>query len=304
MLRSHRHVTRVILMWQGIVRSPWRSLAGFCAAVVTAGAFLGAGALLTGMGRVLESGLERLGADLVVAPRAYRHAVERWLVEGTAPSVPTEVPGEWRHRLEERPLVGVREIVPWDLTAGGQGHPAAGKAASVLLIRLERWGQPMMVLPEVEEALPEAAVVVAEQVARRVARDLQPVVRYLAAAAGGAWVGLLLMVGVLTAVQVAERRRELGMLRAVGASRRALVALVLGEVLCLAAAGAVAGTGLALGALVLAPRELTGALAPWDYVRLALTAVGLTLATALAAATGPALRAAWMDPLAAVQQGR
>lgn len=293
------------LVVRGIRRSPWRSFARWLAALVGAGAFLAAGGLFTGMQRNLEMGLARLGADLVVAPSAHRSAVERWLAEGEAPPIPKEVPvAEWRQRMESGLLVGVREIASWDLTAGGDGQPAPGPEASVLLVRLERWGQPMMVLPEIEAALPEAAVVVAEQITRRVARDLQPVVRLATTAAVVAWLGALLITGLLTAAQVAERRGELGMLRSIGASRRRLVGLILGETGLLAAGGSVVGSLMGLGALALPPPELTAPLTPADLGLLTLAAAALTTLTAMGAAAVPALRTAFMDPLAAVQTGR
>lgn len=293
------------LVLRGIRRSPWRSLAGWLAALVGAGAFLAAAALFMGMERSLETGVAQLGADLVVAPASHRAAVERWLAEGEASPIPAEVPvAQWRHRMESGTLVGVREIAPWDLTAGGSGQPAAEPEASVLLVRLERWGQPMMVLPEIAGALPEAAVVVTEQITRRVAEDLQPLVRLVTTAAVAAWLGALLITGLLTAAQVAERRGELGMMRSVGASRRLLVGIMLGETGLLAAAGSVVGSLVGLVALALAPLELTALLTPADLGILTLTAVGLTTATALAAAAAPTLRTAWMDPLAAVQHGR
>lgn len=273
--------------------------------MVGAGAFLAAAALLLGMERSLETGLAQLGADLVVAPSAYRSAVEQWLAEGEAAPVPAEVPvAEWRQRMESGLLVGVREIAPWDLTGGGDGRPSVGPEASVLLIRLERWGQPMMVLPEIEAALPEAAVVVAEQITRRVAQDLQPLVRLVTTAAAVAWLGALLITGLLTAAQVAERKSELGMMRSIGASRRCLLGLILGETGLPAAGGSMVGSLLGLGALALPPPALTASLTPADLAILTMAAVGLTTATALAAAAVPALRTVWMDPLTAVQQGR
>ena len=97
---------------------------------------------------------------------------------------------------------------------------------------------------------------------------------------------------------VAERRRELAIRAAVGASPGKLVRLVMGSSLVVTGAGLVAGTMLATAT----GRSLAGLLygvGPYDAATFA-TVVVVALA-ALAASAVPARRAARLDPLTALR---
>jgi len=109
-------------------------------------------------------------------------------------------------------------------------------------------------------------------------------------------------VGILTilTIAVAERTSEIGLLRAVGATRRGILALFLGEAALLAVLGGTAGLLLGWGA-ALALHLLVPALpvhTPWSY---ALLAELLALCVGLAAGVLPARRAALLDPLEALR---
>ena len=104
--------------------------------------------------------------------------------------------------------------------------------------------------------------------------------------------------GVLS-YSVSQRTRELGVRIAVGASRRDVLALVVGQALRLTAAGIGVGVVLAAGAGRLLRSQIFG-VSPLDPV----TFVGVVLllgAVALLAAWLPARRAAKVDPIIALQ---
>jgi putative ABC transport system permease protein len=132
--------------------------------------------------------------------------------------------------------------------------------------------------------------------------------QYVEAAAGGlnmllglVYVMLLLAIAIALmgiantlALSVHERTRELGMLRAVGATRRQVRAIVRGESVIVATIGTAAGliAGLALGALLVEVASVDAfAVAPASLIAVAIAGV---LAGALAAVR-PARRAAAMN---------
>jgi putative ABC transport system permease protein len=128
--------------------------------------------------------------------------------------------------------------------------------------------------------------------------------RLAASVAGslGAVALLLAAIGIygLTAFAVTCRTREIGVRMALGANRRAVVAMVVGQSLRLAAVGAGVGLLAAAGVGQLLSSLLFG-VSPLDPIAFGATAATLT-AVAVAATLGPALRASRIDPLRALRQ--
>jgi len=126
-------------------------------------------------------------------------------------------------------------------------------------------------------------------------------ITFAVAAIGG--VSLLVGgVGILTilTIAVAERTSEIGLLRAVGATQRGVLAIFLGEAAMLAALGGAAGLGLGW-AVAQALRLALPALpvhTPWSY---AVAAELMAVAVGLAAGVLPARRAARLDPVEALR---
>jgi putative ABC transport system permease protein len=103
----------------------------------------------------------------------------------------------------------------------------------------------------------------------------------------------------LTAFSVAQRTREIALRMALGASREAVLSLVLRQAGRLAVFGAMAGLALAIGVSMLLRSLLVG-IAPIDPVAFA-AATGVFAAILLAAAWTPARRAARLDPMQALR---
>jgi putative ABC transport system permease protein len=109
-------------------------------------------------------------------------------------------------------------------------------------------------------------------------------------------------VGILTIMTIAVRERtaEIGLLRALGARRRQVVAVFLAEAVALSAVGGIAGLVLGYGSA----RLLSGALpalpthTPVVYVALAEL---LAVVIGLAAGVVPARHAARLDPIEALR---
>jgi putative ABC transport system permease protein len=98
---------------------------------------------------------------------------------------------------------------------------------------------------------------------------------------------------------VSERTREIGILKALGASRIAILRLMLQESLLLASLGAAAGLACTYGV-----KAVLGETLPTLTILISqgwvLRAVALALAGALAGALYPAYRAATIDPVDAL----
>jgi putative ABC transport system permease protein len=107
-----------------------------------------------------------------------------------------------------------------------------------------------------------------------------------------------LVIALTAYTAVAERRREYGIVKAMGATRRTLIVLALGQTLVLAALGLVTG-----GVLFAAGRELIAAASPQFLVVVtapaAVRAAAAALSMALVAAMVPARRLARLDPASA-----
>jgi len=121
----------------------------------------------------------------------------------------------------------------------------------------------------------------------------------------GALGGISLLVGavgILTIMTIAvgERTAEIGLLRALGAGRRSIMLLFLGEATVLGAMGGAAGLALGLGGawLLSAVVPALPTHTPWSYVMLAET---LAAAIGLGAGVLPARHAAGMDPIEALR---
>ncbi len=102
------------------------------------------------------------------------------------------------------------------------------------------------------------------------------------------------------AYTVARRTSEIGIRMALGAQRRSVVSMVLGEALAMAAVG----LGIGIPATLMAARLLETLLfqiKPNDPMALA-AAVAILLAAVLAAAYGPAFRASRVDPWTALRE--
>ena len=109
-------------------------------------------------------------------------------------------------------------------------------------------------------------------------------------------------VGILTilTIAVAERTAEIGLLRAIGATRRRVLLLFLGEAALLAAAGGVAGLffGWSVAGLLKLILPALPVQIPWTY---ALLAELVAVSVGLLAGVMPARRAALLDPLDALR---
>jgi putative ABC transport system permease protein len=121
----------------------------------------------------------------------------------------------------------------------------------------------------------------------------------------GAIAGISLLVGatgILTMMWIAvgERTSEIGLVRALGATREQVQLMFLAEAAALATAGGIAGiaVGLGLGALL---RVAVPGLPVETPLRFVLAGLGVSLLTGIVSGVAPARRAAALDPIEALR---
>lgn len=295
-------MTTLIRAW--LRRSVWRSAAGLLVSLIAAGTLFSALVLFSGMQTALDASLRELRAELVLTRRGDAAAATQLLTTGSAPPLAPTIPvADWVQRVREGGVVGVVAVEGLDLTAGGPGAPA-GDRASVLLVHLEQWATPAFAVAEIELLIPEAEVVVAEQTVRQVARQFEPILRYLFIGAGVAMLATVLLTGLITSVRVAERRTVLGMMRAMGASQSFLLRMTMAESGFLSVCGALLGVAAGLLLMLLLAGDTLTHVPQGEWLRYSLGSMAATVLMALLATLGPAIRAAHMDPLEAARRGR
>jgi putative ABC transport system permease protein len=115
----------------------------------------------------------------------------------------------------------------------------------------------------------------------------------------GLIVGGLVIMNIML-VAVAERTREIGIRKSLGARRRDILSQFLVEAATLSTLGAMIGIGLGIGAakLVESQTPLPAAVAPWSIV--AATVLGLVVG--IISGVYPARRASLLDPIEALRQ--
>ncbi len=115
----------------------------------------------------------------------------------------------------------------------------------------------------------------------------------------GLVVGAMVIMNIML-VAVAERTREIGVRKALGARRRDIMSQFLVESATLSVVGAAVGIalGVALAGIIAATTPLPAAVAPWSVVAALVVGAGV----GIAAGIYPASRAARLDPIAALRQ--
>jgi putative ABC transport system permease protein len=185
----------------------------------------------------------------------------------------------------------------------------AADQISTVMVKARQGADVGALANRIADAIPNVQVVAIPELTARVRRDLKTNIWGIAAAGVASWLMTLLVVGITLSLSVNERRREIGLLRAMGAARIHVIAMLLGEVLMIATAGGV--LGLAAGWVVFS-HQLgidTGALgtipflapATSEALLFALLCLGVVALSAALAAMAPALRSASVEPYDAIR---
>lgn len=180
--------------------------------------------------------------------------------------------------------------------------------ASAVLVRVAPGASPDRVAITLEHEIPGVRTLTTAAVVTAVKQQTAGVVSILIGAAAVLVIVALLVQGLAVSLSVSERRRELGLLRAMGATRRQAGRLILTEALLLAAFSGTAGVILGLlisrllAALPLQGLKLPHLALPFPYLVLAAAAsLSILFVSTLVAAALPVRSIGAADPYDAIR---
>jgi putative ABC transport system permease protein len=191
-------------------------------------------------------------------------------------------------------------MLPLARLQAGERKPGV---VSLAFVRVKPGADIRALRTQIERENPQLATVRTESEFGRIDRNLE----LISAANVGATILALIIgaTGVMntTTMSVFERTRELGLLRAIGWSRRRLLAMILCEALVISICGAAVGLAvgyLAVEALKETP-ELVGVFQPAYPVDIFGRSLGIAFGMALAGGLYPAVRATLLRPIEALR---
>ena len=181
---------------------------------------------------------------------------------------------------------------------------------SVIMIKFEEGTDPDAFIRQVEDSGMECKVLLTGDTISDLQSQLEVTMKVMFALwAASLLIAVLSLIGRFNAL-AKERKKEIGLLRAIGLKKGQVFSLIIGETCTMALMGGVLGSGIALICMDPVIEMLKNAfkLSPsvWSTsLALLCGAAGVLLAVALgfAAAVTPAWKSASMDPQAAITQG-
>lgn len=182
---------------------------------------------------------------------------------------------------------------------------------STLMIKVEPGADRGDVARAIADEVPGIAVVSSKELmTTSVSRQLETLTPGLLIIGGGFWIIAVLLIGALFTMVINERRRELGLLQAMGATRSFIFKLVMLESIQLTALGG--AIGLAIGAVIILVLKSVvvsslGVEFQWPsagfIIGFTLGYLVLAVATGVIAALYPAAVASRLEPYQAIRSG-
>ncbi|MBI2301920.1 MAG: ABC transporter permease [Armatimonadetes bacterium] len=208
------------------------------------------------------------------------------------------------------PLAGVRDMVLHSPERAEQALHIKPDEISAVMVRVAPGTAPTTVAEEVTANIDNVEVLLAPQEIAAAVRELGVTLKLLMAVAAGVWLLLFPVLGITFAMTTSERRRDLGLHRALGATSKVIFRLAVAEAGLITGLGGLLGLGSGLVVLLLFNGPLGRALqrpyVPAEAWSMVGFFVGLELAavaTGALAAWLPARAAAAADPYVCLRQG-
>ncbi len=181
---------------------------------------------------------------------------------------------------------------------------------SSILVKVDRSFDVEQVAREIEKVVPAIDAVTMSEVVASVRREIDTALWAALAAGAAFWALMLAATGVVFALTTNERERELGVLRAMGATRRQMLGLILSEASVLSGVGAAAGVALSVAVLATFKHLFTVAVGfpftwqpPFHVAALAALCILLASLSGAICAALPAGRVCNKEPYEAIFHG-
>ncbi|MDD1702292.1 MAG: FtsX-like permease family protein [Methanoregula sp.] len=181
---------------------------------------------------------------------------------------------------------------------------------SAVLVRVNDTRTADTVALNIQNHVPGTRVITSTHLVNRVSDQLSSVTRVLDLAALFATLVTLPLIALVSVMATNERRREIGVLRALGATRKKIFQMIIGESLVLAAIGGLLGTGVSCIIIFILQRWLSTLTQvtiimphPVSLMSGALSAILITAAIGGLASLYPAYLSATLDPYEAMRTG-
>jgi putative ABC transport system permease protein len=209
------------------------------------------------------------------------------------------------------PMEGAREMIAESGEKATQKLSIEPDQISAILVRVDRSvATPSAVALKIQAGVPGVSVVVANRLVEGVSVHLAAITQTLIVLTISVWALSAMMVAVVFSMIVNERKREIGLLRALGATKRDILKLILVESMLLTVAGAAVGIAAGgsvmytLNAFILSVLNMPFLWPSTSYAApLILLNIGVGLLTGLVGAFYPAWRSSRMEPLTAIRTG-
>jgi putative ABC transport system permease protein len=183
-------------------------------------------------------------------------------------------------------------------------------AISAVLVKVQPTSDPVNVAVRIRDQFRHLDPITVGEVSRGLGERISSLATYLVMIATATWGAAVVLIGSVFSMTVHERRKHLGLLRALGARKDFIFRLVLSEASIIALLGGLVGLGVGLGVTYGVQQQVLDALAvPFlqpsgtELLPLVGAFLGAGAGTGAAAAAIPALRASRLEPYDSIRWG-
>lgn len=211
------------------------------------------------------------------------------------------------------PIPAVKRMIAESGTKAEKRLEIAPDSISAVLIQLKPEGDGGLpgwkAAYEIERQVPEITIVHPADITLKVQKNLAGALRTLTMASFAIWPMTALLIGLVFMMAARERQREIGLMRAMGATRLFVFNLIQLEALIISIAGALLGLAVSAGIIIAFERMIALQLeipfaipGAFTLLQLAGISVGLAVLTGIVAALIPAWRVSAMEPYEAIRR--